>query len=110
VEIIAVDGKCCRGSKNGLSKQIEVVNAWASENHLILCVLATEGKGHVIKAVQDLLKGLVLNKSVVTTDALNCQRKTAAIIVDGGGDYVLALKGNQPVMHQEFKLFLDEIS
>ena len=110
VEIIAVDGKCCRGSKNGLNSPIEVVNAWASENRLILGVLATEGKGHEIKAVQDLLKSLVLSKSVVTTDALNCQRETAAVIVDGGGDYVLALKGNQPVMQQEFKLFLDEIS
>ena len=110
VEIIAVDGKCCRGSRNGLNSPIEVVNAWASENRLILGVLATEGKGHEIKAVQDLLKGLVLSKSVVTTDALNCQRETAGVIVDGGGDYVLALKANQPVMHQEFKVFLNELS
>ena len=88
----------------------EVVNSWASENRLVLGVLATESKGHEIKAVQDLLKDLVLNKSVVTTDAFNCQKETAAVIVDGGGDYVLALKGNQPVMHQEFKQLLDEIS
>lgn len=110
VEIIAVDGKCCRGSGKGAQKPIEVVNAWASDNRLILGVLATEGKGHEIEAVQELLKGLVLKQSVVTTDALNCQKETAAVIIEGGGDYVLALKGNQPTMHQEFKLFLDEIS
>ncbi len=63
-----------------------------------------------LKAVQQLLKGLVLNKSIVTTDALNCQRETAAAIIDGGGDYVLALKSNQPTMYNEFKLLLDEIS
>lgn len=110
VEIIAVDGKCCRGSGQGTRTPIEVVNAWASENRLILGMLATQGKGHEIHAVQEFLKGLILNKPLVTTDALNCQKETAAVIVEGGGDYVLALKGNQPVMYQEFILFLDEIS
>jgi predicted transposase YbfD/YdcC len=110
MEIIAVDGKCCRGSGSVAKKPIEVVNAWASENSLVLGVLATEGKGREIEAVQNLLKGLILKQSVVTGDALNCQRETAAVIVEGGGDYVLALKGNQPTMYQEFKLFLDELS
>ncbi len=109
-EIIAIDGKCCRGSGGDGESAINVVNAWASENRLILGVLSVQGKGREIKGVQELLKGLVLKNAIVTTDALNCQKETAEAIIKGQGDYVLALKKNQPTMYNEFTMFLDEIS
>lgn len=110
VEIIALDGKTCCGSKSGTKPPISIVSVWACANRLVLGQLSIKDKGHEIQAVQELLKSLVLNKTVVTADALNCQKETAGIIMQQGGDYVLALKGNQPLMHQEVKLFLNELS
>lgn len=109
-EFIAIDGKCCRGSGKDAESAINVVNAWASENRLILGMLSVKGKGREIKGVQNLLKGLFLENAIVTTDALNCQRETAAAIIEGKGDYILALKKNQPTMYKEFKLFLDDMA
>src|SRR5208283_1619935 len=44
----------------------------------------------------------------VTSDALNCQRAIAAQIVEQGGDYALALKGNQGSLHDDMRTFLDD--
>jgi hypothetical protein len=51
---------------------------------------------------------LSLKGTIVTVDALNCQRDIARRIVDQGGDYVLALKGNQGTLHGDVTLFLDD--
>jgi predicted transposase YbfD/YdcC len=109
-EIIAIDGKCCRGSGKEAESAVNVVNAWASENRLVLGMLSVKGKGREIKGVQELLKGLFLENAVVTTDALNCQKETAEAIIEGKADYVLALKKNQPTMYKEFKLLLDDMA
>lgn len=109
-EIIAVDGKSNRGSGGGNKSPITLVNAWASRNRLLLGQLATEAKSNEITAVPELLKGLVLKKAIVTVDAMNCQKETAAAVIEGGGDYVFALKGNQGRMNEEARLYLDEIA
>jgi len=110
LEIIAVDGKSNRGSGKGSKSPIQLVNAWASENRLILGQLAVSKKSNEITAVPELLKSLVLKKAVVTVDAMHCQKETAAVIVEQGGDYVFALKGNQGCMRDEAKEFLEELS
>src|ERR1700721_1649808 len=51
---------------------------------------------------------LSLKGTIVTTDALNCQRAIAQQIVDQGGDYALALKGNQGTLHADVSLYLDD--
>jgi hypothetical protein len=51
---------------------------------------------------------LSLKGTIVTTDALNCQREIARKIVDNGGDYALALKGNQGTLHDDVRRFLDD--
>jgi hypothetical protein len=58
--------------------------------------------------VPKLLAMLSLKGTIVTADALNCQRATARQIVDQGGDYVLALKGNQGTLHDDVRTFLDD--
>ena len=55
-----------------------------------------------------LLAMLSLKGTIVTVDALNCQRAIAQQIVDQGGDYALALKGNQGTLHDDVRLFLDD--
>ena len=109
-EVIAVDGKVNRGSGSRKQAPITLVNAWAGKNRLLLGQLATAENSNEISAVPELLKGLMLKKSIVTVDAMHCQKGTAAAVVEGGGDYVFALKGNQKLLHGEAKLFLDELS
>ena len=75
---------------------------------MVLAQIATDAKSNEITAVPKLLKMLSLNDTIVTVDALNCQRAIARQIVDQGGDYALALKGNQATLHADVSLYLDD--
>jgi predicted transposase YbfD/YdcC len=100
---IALDGKCLRRShsrKHGLGAMY-LVSAWATEQGIALGQLAAEEKSNEITAIPQLLDQLDLTDSVVTIDAAGCQRNIADEIVSGGGDYVLALKGNQEILHRD---------
>jgi len=74
----------------------------------VLAQIATDAKSNEITAVPALLKMLSLKGTIVTTDALNCQRVIAQQIVDQGGDYALALKGSQATLHDDVVRFLDD--
>jgi hypothetical protein len=67
-----------------------------------------DGKSNEITAVPELLASLSLEGTIVTADALDCQRHTAGTVLARGGDYVLALKGNQGTLHADVSLFLDD--
>ena len=102
-EIVAIDGKSLRRSharKNGLAP-LHIVSAWASTNRVVLGQVATEEKSNEITAIPKLLDLLSLNGCIVTIDAMGCQTKIAEKIVERGGDYVLALKGNQSTLADE---------
>jgi len=96
-EIVALDGKTLRRSHdNSLGKAaIQMVSAWASTNRLVLGQLKVDEKSNEITAIPELLRLLALKGCIVTIDALGCQTEIAQTIIDQGGDYVLALKGNQ---------------
>src|SRR6476646_11097407 len=85
-----------------------MVSAWGCEQRLVLAQIATDAKSNEITAVPKLLEMLSLKGTIVTVDALNCQREIAQKIVDQGGDYALALKGNQGTLHDDVRLFLDD--
>jgi predicted transposase YbfD/YdcC len=85
-----------------------MVSAWGCEQRLVLAQIATDAKSNEITAVPKLLAMLSLKGTIVTADALNCQRAIAQQIIDQGGDYVLALKGNQGTLHDDVSLFLDD--
>jgi predicted transposase YbfD/YdcC len=85
-----------------------MVSVWGCEQRLVLAQIATDAKSSEITAVPKLLEMLSLKGTIVTTDALNCQRAIAQQIVDQGGDYVLALKSNQGTLHDDVSTFLDE--
>ncbi len=109
-EIIAVDGKSLRRShdrKAGLGP-LHVVSAWAVKNRLVLGQTATDAKSNEITAIPELLEVLTLKGCIVTIDAMGCQKKIAQQIIDQGGDYVLALKGNQGLLAEEVEeAFID---
>jgi predicted transposase YbfD/YdcC len=108
--IVAVDGKALRRSFDRASGQsaLHMVSAWGCEQRLVLGQIATDAKSNEITAVPKLLEMLSLKGTIVTTDALNCQRAIAQQIVDQRGDYALALKGNQGTLHDDVSRFLDD--
>jgi predicted transposase YbfD/YdcC len=85
-----------------------LVSAWAADARLCLGQLAGGDKSNEIVAEPKLLELLSLKGRVITTDAMNCQRKIAQQVIDQGGDYVLALKGNQETLHDDVRRFLDD--
>jgi len=98
---IAIDGKTVRRShdRRSLKAALHLVSAWSVANRLVLGQQATDVKSNEITAIPQLLKLLDLQGAIVTIDAMGCQREIARQIVDGGGDYVLAVKENQPKLH-----------
>src|SRR5262245_22057755 len=102
---VHIDGKALRGSRcaaRGLGA-LHLVSAWASQHGLTLGQVAVEAKSNEITAIPLLLDLLDLRDKVVTIDALGCQTAIAAQVVAGGGDYVLAVKDNQPTLHAEVR-------
>jgi len=108
--VIAIDGKVLRRSFDAASAKsaLHMVSAWGCEQRLVLGQIATDAKSNEITAVPKLLAMLSLKGCVVTVDALNCQRAIARQIVEQGGDYVLALKGNQGNLHEDVRRYLDD--
>jgi hypothetical protein len=108
--VVAIDGKVLRRSFDRASGKspLHMVSAWGCEQRLVLAQIATNAKSNEITAVPKLLEMLTLKGTIVTVDALNCQRDIAQQIVEQGGDYVLALKGNQATLHDDVVRFLDD--
>jgi len=108
---IAIDGKALRRSfdhawdKSGL----HLVSAWCVQENLVLAQQAVDQKSNEITAVPLLLNMLDLRGTVVTADAMNTQKEIAAQIVKGGGDYLLAVKGNHPTLKDSVERHLDEM-
>jgi predicted transposase YbfD/YdcC len=100
---VAIDGKTVRRSfdrKHGRSP-LHLVSAYATEGGIVLAQRATETKGGELAVLPGLLDGLDLRGCLVSLDALACQPAIAERIVTGGGDYLLALKGNRRKAHAE---------
>jgi predicted transposase YbfD/YdcC len=109
-EVIAIDGKALRRShdrKHNLGA-LFLVSAWSVDNGVSLGQLATEEKSNEITAIPELISNIDVSGAIATIDAAGCQKTIAAKIVDGGGDYVLALKGNQGNLHKGVEDWITE--
>ncbi len=102
-QVIAIDGKQMKGSKwKKLGKKaICMVSAWATENCIALGQVKAEDKSNEITAIPELLQLLDVSGCLVTIDAAGCQKKNAEIIIEQGGDYLLALKKNQGHLYED---------
>lgn len=98
---LAIDGKTLRRSHDRCSMcaALHLVSAWATASQFVLGQQATDDKSNEITAIPKLLHMLELKGAIVTIDAMGCQKEIARQIVAGGGDYVLAVKDNQPTLH-----------
>lgn len=99
--LVPMDGKTVRGSATGPGKTdaLHVVSAWASEHGLTLGQVAVDEKSNEITAIPELLAMLDLRDTLISLDAMGCQKAIARQIIDGGGDYTFAVKGNQPTLY-----------
>ena len=102
-KVIAIDGKTNRRTFSGLTKALHVVSAFATANGVSLGQVATKQKSNEITAIPELLKILDIAGCLITTDAMGCQSDIAADIVRRGGDYLLAVKGNQGLLYRDIK-------
>ena len=97
---IAIDGKAFRAAPaDTFSGCLHVVNAWAVENHLFLGQASVADGSHEIAAIPALLRVLDLEGALVTIDAAGCQKEIIKQVREQGGDYLIAVKGNQPSLH-----------
>jgi predicted transposase YbfD/YdcC len=102
-ELLNIDGKNLRGAKEpGNSRSfIHMVSVWSASHHLVLGQKKVSEKSNEITAIPPLLEMLAIKGCLVSIDAMGCQREIAHTIIEQGGDYVLALKGNQGNLHED---------
>jgi len=94
--VIAVDGKTICGSGNNEHRAYHVVSAFVAENQMTLGEITTEEKSNEVTAVPELLESLNIEGSIITADAMSCQKKIVETICKKHADYVIGLKENQP--------------
>ncbi len=99
--VIAIDGKTLCNSGDDSQDPIHMVSAFAAENSLVLGQLKCKNKGHELDAIQKLLKILDIKGAIITIDAAGCHKVITEQIREQGGDYLIALKGNQGNLHAE---------
>jgi predicted transposase YbfD/YdcC len=108
--LVAIDGKTVRGSADHETGRaaIHMVSAWATENKLSLGQVVVDEKSNEITAIPELLQVLDISGALVTIDAMGCQKEIADQIRGGGGDYILAVKPNQPTLCEQVEGAISE--
>src|SRR4051812_37544119 len=110
--LVAIDGKACRGSHDAAKGfgALHVVSAWATEEGIALGQVATDAKSNEITAIPRLLGQIDLAGTLITIDAMGCQKDIVEQVVTGGGDCVIAVKDNQPKLLTAIEtFFLDHL-
>lgn len=108
-DVIAIDGKSLRRSHDGtFKKMLHSVSAWSVGKNVMLGQQAVDEKSNEITAIPELLKSLQLKGAIVTIDAMGCQKEIAKQIHAAEGDYVLALKDNQPLLSDAVQNYFND--
>lgn len=106
-QVIAIDGKTLRRSYDTATGKaaIHMVSAWATANHISLGQTVVDAKSNEITAIPKLLEIIEVSGGLITIDAMGCQTQIAEKIIEVGADYCLAVKGNQPTLHNGIQAF-----
>lgn len=109
-EQIALDGKTICSTAKEMTKQekLHIVTMYMVSNGVILGQKAVPDKTNEIPVVRELLELFSLAGKVITADAMHCNRETAEKIITCGGDYVLWVKGNQEILHEEIAQYMED--
>jgi predicted transposase YbfD/YdcC len=106
-KLINIDGKTIRGSAKGDKSAVHVVSAWAGDEEIMLGQLAVDEKSNEITAIPKLLDLFDVKGATITIDAMGCQTGIAEKIAGKEAAYVLAVKDNQPTLHDDIKDYFD---
>ena len=108
-QVIAVDGKNLRRSHDQTAGKaaIYMVSAWATQNQLVLGQNKVADKSNEITAIPELLRLLDISGCIVTIDAIGTQTEIAQTVIEGGGDYLLAVKENQGHLFEDIQCLFD---
>jgi predicted transposase YbfD/YdcC len=103
--VIAIDGKTVRGSKDSFHDHspVHLVHAWCVGNNICLGQRKTETKSNEITAIPELLDLLEIKGSIITIDAMGTQTAIVKKIIEKEGDYILAVKENQKTLLEEIE-------
>jgi predicted transposase YbfD/YdcC len=104
---VNIDGKTIRGSGKGGKNGVHVVSAWAGEEEIVLGQLSVDEKSNEITAIPKLLELFDVRGTTITIDAMGCQREIAKKIREKSGNYILAVKGNQPTLYQNIQEYFE---
>lgn len=107
---ISLDGKTIRstGKMGSYKSPLHIVSAQLSELGMTFAQKSVEGKSNEIPAVQELLGELEISGCMIVADALNCQKKTAKAVIDGGADYLLCAKDNQETLKKDIEDYIQD--
>jgi predicted transposase YbfD/YdcC len=108
--VINIDGKTIRGSSNAEHKAYHVVSAWVAENQITLGQIKIEEKTNEITAIPELLDMLDVEGSIITVDAMGCQKSIVSQVIESKADYVIGLKGNQGNLFEDVKFYFENES
>lgn len=108
-EVVPIDGKTVRRSFDRATGQaaIHMVSAWGTANGIALGQVKVDDKSNEITAIPKLLEMLDIRGRIVTLDAMGTQKAIAKQIRDAGGDYVLAVKDNNPNLLADIAAFYE---
>ena len=112
-DIIAIDGKesCGTGrkdTKDGNIKAMQMLNVYSNDYAMCIAEKMISEKSNEIPAARELLEMMDLKNSIITADALNCQKTTVDAITKGKGEYVLAVKANQKNLYNELSEYMND--
>jgi predicted transposase YbfD/YdcC len=107
--LVPIDGKTIRRSGGKGQRAMHVVSAWSQANGLVLGQVSTEEKSNEITAIPVLIESLRLDGCIVTIDAMGCQTDIVDAIVEKGANYILAVKDNQPSLHEEIQSHFNDL-
>ena len=101
---ISIDGKCLCATLRPYAKAVHLLAAVDHQTGYVLSQTRVDEKTNEHKGALDLLRNLVLKGRVVLGDAMFCQREVCQQVLDAEGDYLIAVKGNQPTLLREIEL------
>lgn len=107
--VVALDGKSLRGVAWKINdKQLHILNAWDASDNRFAGQLTIESKTNEITTAPEMIKMLNIENTIITVDAIMTQKDVAKTIISNGGDYVMALKGNQGTLFEDTVLYFGE--
>lgn len=109
-EIVSLDGKTLRGSRDDDCSVIHMVSAWAGKAGIVPGQQRVNEKSNEITAIPELLDLISVENCIITSDAMSCQKNTVKKICEKNCDYVICLKGNQETLHDDVQLYFEAVS